>query len=353
MIARRGFTLLELGLATAMASMLLVTALGLFIALDRGDRRFEKRFDQVSDLDRLQTVLRRTFATLAVTDETAPPGTPGIKAAGANTPPPPTPSETANGSSASSSAPSRVTSVPSPRVRIVEDPDPTVKAMVNRSKATAGGGGGDVLSPQMLEVVTAGQPVPDLNPESEESSTLNYVAATQGVLLNRGAIYLRPMPLKAEDEEQSWEILYTRLAPRDRLEQFGAPLPQLRPIGEPIVLAQGIRYFNVRVFRERQWTRMMEATYFQHLPAYVQVEVETTTGLWAKWLFEVGWLLGPETQEERDFKSGGNKSGAGGSEGKDSKSGGSGSGPGSGSGSETIKSLTEIVEQKAPAGKGK
>lgn len=347
MNARRGFTLLELGLATAMASMLLVSALGLFVALDRGDRRFEKRFDQVGDLNRLQTVLRRTFATLAVTDETAPPNTPGIKAAGANAPPQPAPSEALSGSSATPSTPSRATSVPSPRVRIVEDPDPAVKAMVNRSKATSGGGG-DVLSPQMLEVVTSGQPVPDLNPESEESSTLNYVAATQGVLLNRAAIYLRPMPLKAEDEEQSWEILYTRLAPRDRLEQFGAPLAQLRPIGEPIVLAQGVRYFNVRAFRERQWTRTMEATYFQHLPAYVQVEVETTTGLWAKWLFEVGWLLGPETQEERDFKSGGNKSGTGGAEGKDSKSGGPGAG-----GNGIIKEINEIAERKNSGGKEK
>ena len=149
--------------------------------------------------------------------------------------------------------------------------------------------------------------------------------------------------MNAQDEEQAWEILYTRLAPRDRLEKFGALLPQLRPIGEPIVLAQGIRYFNVRVFRERQWTRMMEATYFQHLPAYVQVEVETTTGLWAKWLFEVGWLLGPETQEERDFKSGGSKSG--GVEGKDSKS----AGPGGG----TVKFTTELTESKPIGGKGK
>ncbi len=338
MITRRGFTLLELGLATAMSTMLLITALSLFVALDRGDRRFEKRFDQVNDLSRLQTVLRRTFATLAVTDETPPPNTPGIKAAGAsaNNSPQPAPSETQSGTGTGSTA-SRATSVPSPRVRIIEDPDPTVKAMVNRSKAMSGGGGSDVLSPQMLEVVTAGQPVPDFNPESFESSNLNFVAAEQGVLLNRGAIYLRPMPLRENDEEQSWEILYTRLAPRDRLEQFGMPLQAIRPIGEPVVLAQGIRYFNVRVFRERQWGRSMEATYFQHLPAYVQVEVETTAGLWAKWLFEVGWLLGPETQQERDYKSGGSKTGP---DGKNNPSG---------SGSDVTKGLTEILD-KAPTG---
>lgn len=344
MSVRRGFTLLELGLATAMSTLLLITALGLFVALDRGDRRFEKRFDQVNDLSRLQTVLRRTFATLAVTDETPPPNTPGIKAAGAsaNPVPQPAPSEVQPGSalSSSSSGTSRATSVPSPRVRIVEDPDPTVKAMVNRSKAMAGGGGSDVLSPQMLEVVTAGQPVPDFNPESFESSSLTYAAVSQGVLLNRGAIYLRPMPLRESDEEQSWEILYTRLAPRDRVEQFGAPLQAIQPIGEPVVLAQGIRYFNVRVFRERQWSRSMEATYFQHLPAYVQVEVETTAGLWAKWLFEVGWLLGPETQQERDFKNGGSKSNT------DSKSDPTGGGADSGKG---VKEM-ELILDKASTG---
>ena len=346
MNARRGFTLLELGLAALMASMLLVAALGLFVSLERTDRRFEKRFEQVSGLDRLQSTLWRTFATLAVTDETAPPGTPGIKAAGASAPPPPTRSPDASGESASSNTLSRATSVPAPRVRIADDPDPTVRSMVNRSKALAGGGGGEVLSPQLLEVVTAGQPVPDPNPESAQSAGVTFGAAAQGILLNRGAIYLRqapPKPDQSDPDEFSWEIIYTRLAPRDRIAEFGAALPSLRPIGEPIVLAEGIRYFNVRVFRERQWTRAMEATYFQHLPAYVQVEVETTTGLWAKWLFEVGWLLGPETQAERDFKSGGKGT-------ADSKDSGSGTPKGGSGGSGAASNKLNLGDLVKPSG---
>ena len=319
-MTRRGFTLLEVSLAVMLAALVMITALGLFVSLDRSDRRFEQRFNDVNDLDKLQTALRRAFSNLAVTDETPPPGTPGVKSNGGGPNPAqvgPASADAASSLGGGGSSDGRT--FPAPRLRITEDTDPSVQSMVNRSKALAGGSGSGVLAPQVIELVTAGQPVPDTDPNSLTSGGVTRAALAQGIILNRAAIYVRPSPLDppdATEDERTWQVLYTRLMPRDRVQVLGGPLGPTQVAGEPIVLASGIKYFNVRVFKERAWTRTLEATYFQHLPAYFQVEVETASGVWAKWIFEVGWLLGPETQLDRDAKQSKNRATATDADGK-------------------------------------
>lgn len=65
----RAFTLLEVTLAAALASMVLVTALMLFGSLDRTQQRLARRYDTVVELARLRVVMDRAFSNLVMAEE--------------------------------------------------------------------------------------------------------------------------------------------------------------------------------------------------------------------------------------------------------------------------------------------
>src|SRR5690606_7998525 len=62
--ARRGFTALELMMATAIGAVVLLAALGVFGMMERMDRFHAQRFRESSDLVFAHTVLERAMQTL-------------------------------------------------------------------------------------------------------------------------------------------------------------------------------------------------------------------------------------------------------------------------------------------------
>jgi len=348
---RRAFTLIELALATVLGTIIIAAALAIFTSMDRADRRFERRFEETVAVERLHNTLRKTFGSIAMSEEPAPPGTPGVQATNA------TAGTTQPGRAAEPDVSLTPLSLPPPRFIILEDQNPEVRSMVNLARALEGGGGGGVASPQILEVTLTQSPIGDAraaalaayqarmavrlglqdaansdansdtsSDESDasaantgedlaESAARDRAAALDAPAaadeedafagnLVRGQFFLRAgVPDRRRRDEMNpdeipWDLYWVRMRPRERIESFDAPLAPPEYIGEPILIASGLRYFNVRLFKDRGWVRQHSATYFQHLPAYVQVEVETTTGIWAKWLFEVGWVMSAEVPKD-------------------------------------------------------
>ncbi len=71
---RRGFTLLETMMATAIASVVVLACVMFMYAMNRTDASMEVRAQQRSSLGRIRTVMHRTFSSLLMSDESRPTG---------------------------------------------------------------------------------------------------------------------------------------------------------------------------------------------------------------------------------------------------------------------------------------
>jgi hypothetical protein len=355
-VTRRAFTLIELALATVLGTIIIAAALAIFTSMDRADRRFERRFEETVAIERLHSTLRKAFANMAMTEEAAPPNTPGVQAISS------TAGTTQPGRAVETDTSLTPASLPAPRFVLLEDQNPQVRGMVNLSRALEGGGGSGILAPQIMEVTLTQSPIGDARAamlaayetrmavrlglrdstsgsssdsaadsdsasrSSSDSSSRQGEDLAESAARDRAAALDAPTPADEEDafagnlvrgqfflrpgvadrrardgmnaDEIPWDLYWVRLRPRERIEAFDAPLAPPEYVGEPTLIASGLRYFNIRIFKDRGWIRQHAATYFQHLPAYVQVEVETTTGIWAKWLFEVGWVMSAEVPKD-------------------------------------------------------
>ena len=63
--------------------------------------------------------------------------------------------------------------------------------------------------------------------------------------------------------------------------------PRLDPTAVPLI--RGLEMCHWSVYRGRKLMPDYAATYSGELPAYVQLEIRTTSGVYANWMFEVGW----------------------------------------------------------------
>ncbi|MFN9976155.1 MAG: hypothetical protein ACK58T_40285, partial [Phycisphaerae bacterium] len=69
---------------------------------------------------------------------------------------------------------------------------------------------------------------------------------------------------------------------------------QLYAWGEPVLLADNLVKCNWKLYSEGQRRPAHHAVWEKELPAYVEFELQTRTGLYANWMFEIGWTKGPE-----------------------------------------------------------
>ncbi len=154
--------------------------------------------------------------------------------------------------------------------------------------------------------------------------------APQGAL--RGAFEIRPMLTQASqaDRQAGKPILY---------QLWWTPLPAVKdtpklsaaanapasnqeddprtqePWGERVLLADNLVKCNWQFFSSGEKRKAHSAVWERELPAYVEFEVQTKTGLYENWMFEVGWTKGQELAS-RDLGAGGGP-GAGGVAGAD------------------------------------
>lgn len=111
-------------------------------------------------------------------------------------------------------------------------------------------------------------------------------------------LWWRPMPAAVETNRKAVNTATTTTStdPTPEPEVTAANLdPRQRYAwGEPVLLADNLVKCNWKLYSEGQRRAAHNAVWEKELPAYVEFEVQTRTGLYANWMFEIGWTKGPE-----------------------------------------------------------
>ena len=137
-------------------------------------------------------------------------------------------------------------------------------------------------------------------------------AAKSGSL--RGAFEIRPMLTDAnlEARREGKPILYelwwsplpaakdtskTNVLSANSSAATTQPLDDPRTLeawGEPVLLADNLVKCRWQFFSTGEKRSAHSAVWDKELPAYVEFEIQTKTGLYENWMFEIGWSKGPE-----------------------------------------------------------
>ncbi len=300
---RRGFTVLELVLATVIASLVLLTAFSLFSAADRSDKRLGARYQSAADIELTRLAFQNALSSLVMSSAT-PPSRAGNNAG--NNVAVPVSGDTAGdpndpnvGLRSGGKSPGANQKPQPPRLVLAPDDD--------RSLSGTG------MSPQRLEVVVLRSPVPVVRrPEQnlreefvrEEASERIDTSSRGGSQAVRGAFMLRPQidPPAADvrpDAGDMWELWWVPLPPAK--EDPDAPDPPLSMAsGYPLRLCKDIASLSIKAFREGEWRQAHTATWFQELPAYVEIDLRLGNGLAYRWMMEIGYFTGAEVTAGED-----------------------------------------------------
>ncbi len=265
MRARRAhaFTLIELMAATLIGSLIVTSALGVFKALDRANTRFAVRYDHTVDMGRTYVAVQHALRGMVVS---------------------PIP--------ASDNA--------TPRLTLNHVPGPIKMRAPGWASSRVLVVGDERDQPQRLEVVVneapiesvAGQRLVRIGVESlgldpDEVSLAEPVAV-------RGAFVLRPVSSKGLTP--LWQLVWQpmiALRPTEGPVYFIQAPPEL-----DVVLADDIVWCRWQVFYENERLLTHTATTVIDLPAYVELEIELTSGMMANWMFEIAWTEGPELEPQ-------------------------------------------------------
>lgn len=344
-------TLIELVLAVAIASLVLATALGVLTSISRSRDMLARRADETASLHRTRLVLQRAFSTMLVSSITtttqqatavAKPvdgqtaQSPDLEQIAIADPPriilelDPALAGTllqqqrADGSLLES-APQRLEMVliDSPVAVSEVDPIAIAKAVKRDTKRMAPADRERMLSgegaarPPTLEDVPLVQESGGSEEELEEEE--ESVRAIRGVFelrpqlvvtqatLDRAAQTGEPLPeAYTISDKPLFELWWVPLAARRTVDEIREMTRLQRTIeavaaGEPQLIASDLTFLRVRMFDDRSKHLEWAATYQKDLPAYIEVDVETRSGIRGEWLFEVGWATGPETGKQAEL----------------------------------------------------
>jgi len=305
--SRRGFTLLETILASTIASLVLLAALSMFLTLARAERTLAARFDQTNEVAWLQLTVRRALLSLVMDENTSvdPQTDERLVPQGETLP---------------------------PRWRMLLEPDPLAEAYVATGRWARPAG---VAQMQRFEVVLDAPPIPDalLGPAAGWASrapadAMDFSLAdlagedTGGV---RGVFELRPdgvrerlmrsvglaardWPVREEnDPDAGWTLWWREysVAEIGSLTAGGVVLPDdvTSPEGQERLmraypLIRGIDVLRWQIFSNNARVEAYQGLAQKQLPAYIELEVRTTTGKYANWMFEVGWRIGADPSDD-------------------------------------------------------
>lgn len=345
-------TLIELVLAVAIASLVLATALGVLTSISRSRDMLARRADETASLHRTRLVLQRAFSTMLVSSITtsmqqATAVAKPVDAAGSESPdleqiaiadPPriileldPALSgvllkQQRPDGSILESAPQRLEMVliDSPVAVAEVDPIAIAKAVKrdtkrmapsDRERMLAGQGANQPLSADEAAIQEAAggseEPVDDEEEESVRAIRGVFELRPQLVVtqatLDRAAQTGEPLPeAYTISDKPLFELWWVPLAARRTVEEIREMTRLQRTIeavaaGEPQLIATDLTFMRVRMFDDRSKHLEWAATYQKDLPAYIEVDVETRSGIRGEWLFEVGWATGPETGKQAEL----------------------------------------------------
>lgn len=309
----RGFTLLEIMLAALIGAMVVTASIGVFNVLGDTDRRMGSRYAQSVELARLHLIMQRAMRTLLLAPDAAP-------NAGADT----------NTRAGDAAAALTETDLP-PRLLIETDPSTTAADMARRTAQAAGLDAIGITAPQRMEIVLAEPPLPANFVETLDP-TITQVAArpalrlweqaqpaepaadpigTQAVAV-RGVFELRPdwatrrVPAPGQEETEpappangdaGWTLWWRPLPAAGTLADAAQDPRLIDPTRDAnaVPLVSGLTHFQWRAFKDRERTPTLTVTHAEDMPAYLELELRTTSGITANWMFEVGMTSGPET----------------------------------------------------------
>lgn len=333
---RRAFTLLETVLAAAIGAVVALVALGMFMGIERTDRVLAVRHEQSADLARTRLVTQRAFLNLLMSAHRPPPR----RASPANrssTPPPP-------------AEPERELTP-----RLILDADERLLGLrMTRQDDTRD------FAIQRLELVLSDSPVPDNSRDvwawvlaegasrgpSFPTSTPAATPVSEGeaeeaqapVRAVRGAFEFWPQDTRGEqgrledlrrtlgDNPETpilWELWWVPLPPRP--EFIDDPPPLAPPIlGQPYLIASNLRYARWTFYDDREKKVRHIAAVRQNLPAYVELVIETGSGLKSEFMFEIDSATGLEAVQRPPEPSTTSPTGGGGTGGGGPGGGGAG-----------------------------
>lgn len=166
--------------------------------------------------------------------------------------------------------------------------------------------------PQRFEVVLAKPPVP--YPKNSGTYTqANVNAASDGSAGRaplqiatksfRGVFELIPDPnfdpvrMPGPTPHSLW---WRPLPPPQAASTAGntnSPDPNSEALPPPVKIADQLAYCHWEVFQQLQRRDQYQCVWAQDLPAYVTLEVQTVSGVYANWMFEVDWVVQPEVEQ--------------------------------------------------------
>lgn len=275
--SRAGFTLLEMVMAATLGGLVVAGSAAVLGMLTRVEETMTRRHIHVSQMGTLHNLLQDVFGTVIVS----------------NTPRPDESPETEEGGETEDEEEDGETP---------EEPDAaTLNAQVERARMILGideNLGGFLATfdssrglpdttggVQSFEMVTGRQPGGYDLPARLTSQERAVVRATR--LATRGVLELRPDPT----DPRAWALWWRPVDPDG--ESFYSAFEFDRD-QQAILLMQGIERMRWQVYDDEQRKADFRATWQGDLPAYVEVEVAMTSGLYANWMFEIGWSVAAE-----------------------------------------------------------
>jgi prepilin-type N-terminal cleavage/methylation domain-containing protein len=323
-VKRRGFSILEISLAIAVGSMLMLLAMGLLGLMNRSTVSIADKADQAAQMHRARLILGRAFSQILSASP---------QRAQAQPPPEADAPQRARGTQGVGLEPDEVLDTdPAPRFWLDADP------MHSGLRMTLNGSDGvpATTTPQRIEVVLAESPVPaETSDPFVQARRIRLDAERRGMYRSkpagagsaaeviadpeapdeeaenpdvrafRGAFELRPQPApkapagRTQSRTPRWELWWIPLpaasnasAVRERFihgtgnETTGA-----------FRVATDIKAFRARIFENRAWKERYASLTSNQLPAYIEVDIAMAEGISAHWLFEIGWAVGPEIRQ--------------------------------------------------------
>lgn len=317
-LAARAFTLLELMLAVVLGALVLATTLGVFMALQRSDRHNQRQLQAAVELSTAHRACELAMRTL-ILSPTRPPVQPVDPAAPRPgvAPPAPEPAEF---------------EVP----RLVLSRDGTGRAM----RWIDGSGRVEEFEPQRLEITIERPPVfatpepgeafvpvvhrmyasrrarereerrEEREAERQTGRDEENEAPPEDLVVASGVRGVFEVTFEPDDARRarempspdggSWSLWWRTLPPlveipgSERTE--GLSIDELRrnPMYRPVKLASNLRWCRWEAVRLGETVMEFESTWWEDLPAYVTLEIQTVGGKWSKWMFEVQGTRGAE-----------------------------------------------------------
>lgn len=309
MMVRRGFTLLETALAAVIGAAILFATLGLFGLMERSETVLDRQFHQSRELGTLQIVLRRSLNSMLMSEDSQE----SLEAADQEAQ-----EELGTGEVIEPEEPAWDDEGNRPRILLEYDMSADLREM---SLLAAPIPNDPMGIPQRLEVVLPRSPIPaalrlptqgwlaqgiDLEAERE---VYGISGSVRGVFELRpdGAReqYLRNMGMTPADGERvrdqtqrGWTLWWRPIFPDEiAKQQLGMPQTSedfLRAAAEAYPVLRGVKRMRILAFDNAYRKPVYAARTATDLPAFIEVEIETWSGLYGNWMFEVGWLNGPD-----------------------------------------------------------